>query len=68
MLFCESNGTWRGWGVKEDTGWFAFGMFASVAVKYTLLVVNTPNLPIPINSRTEPANSVLEVYEHKEVE
>lgn len=57
-----------GWGVKDDTGCFAFGMFASVALKYTLLVGNMPNLPIPINSRTEPANSVLEVYEHKEVE
>jgi len=39
-----------------------------LAVKCTLLMVNTPNLSIPINLTTEPVNSILQVYEHNEEE
>lgn len=44
------------------------GVFVTVAVKCTLLMANMPNLPIPINSRMEPANSFLQVYEYNEEE
>lgn len=44
------------------------GLFVTVAVKCTLVIANMPNLPIPINSRMEPANSFLQVYEYNEEE
>lgn len=40
-------------------------MFATVDVKYVLLVVNAPNLLMPTNSRAEPANCI-QVYEQNE--
>lgn len=43
-------------------------MFATVAVKGTLLMANMSNLPILINSRMEPANYILQLYEHNEDE
>lgn len=44
-----------------NTRWLVLGMFATVAVKSTLLMVNTTNVPIPVNSRTESADSI-QVY------
>lgn len=43
-------------------------MFATVDVKYVLLMVNAPNLPIPTNSWAEPANCILQVYEQNKEE
>lgn len=54
--------------VLKDISWFVVGMFATVDVKYVLLMVNAPNLLMPANLWAEPVNCILQVCEQNKEE